>query len=140
MKARADDVLGHVGGDLRGLLGPGDPQAAGRIERGVGRRQLVFQIAAGAAEQHDDVGGAAERGGHRHRRQRLEGGGEVGGRGEQHQVVALLDPELCGQRRPGISAGFNHDLHQHVRYAYYTSTGIQSLFLYRASSQLGCIA
>ena len=93
-----NEILVQVGSDAGGLLGPGDPQAASRLEPFGQRRELSGQLVPRGEEGQDDVAISAA-GGDAGRQVELETGRRV----DQRQVAAGLDAELLGERCAGVA-------------------------------------
>ena len=107
----AHDVLIEIAVQPRrpagGALGPAHPQAA-RLVHAIGEgREAAVQLARGRREQQQDVvrltpGSPIDR----HLRRHVER--EFVGRLCQQNAVAVLDPELAGERRSGVTRGCRH--------------------------------
>src|SRR5450631_1544600 len=102
----ADLVFVQVGGEAARLLGPGDPETAGRIEARRQCRQVARQLSRAVSEADDHVkltlatGDGARGDVVGEIAQRLD---EVVGGADQPEPRAGLDPELLRQRRSRVT-------------------------------------
>src|SRR4029450_5654406 len=98
-----DDLEGEVGLDRRGLLGPGHPEPAGRVQRANGDGEATAEVGEGRGEQEHHVEWSScrpgERRSGRHRPER-----EPARCADDQDAGPLADPELVRERRRRVVA------------------------------------
>ena len=104
---RADPVLGEIGRHAGRLLGPRDPQHAGRRERALERRESALEFPLPIRKELNEIERADDSRLAPHpQRQLAQHALIAAGRIEDRDVHLGLDPELGEQRPAGVAGGY----------------------------------